>query len=86
MFRTFTGPCGAIGPDSLSRTNKFIYDFTTLIYAYNAIIISEEVKTTRFNELNDLFNVRMLRHKEYFDNNNVIKSSYVFLKNILTFL
>lgn len=67
-------------------SNKFIYDFTTLIYAYNAIIISEEVKTTRFNELNDLFNVRMLRHKEYFDNNNVIKSSYVFLKNILTFL
>lgn len=67
-------------------SNKFIYDFTSLLYTYNIIVTSEKTKEYRFEELNKLFFERMMRHKEYFENNSVIKSSYVFLKKVLTFL
>lgn len=64
-------------------SNKFIYDFTCLLFAYDEIVTSSETKRIRMLELQDLFNKRMLQNKNWFNNNNLITSSYVFMKKIL---
>ena len=47
------------------------------LYVYN-LVVSEEGKKHRMSELENLFFVRMLRHKEYFASNELIKSNYQF--------
>jgi abortive infection bacteriophage resistance protein len=56
-------------------SNKCIYDFVCLVYAYNEIVTSEATKKYRYNELNDLFTGRMKERKDYFSKNNLITSS-----------
>lgn len=63
--------------------NKFIYDFVCLLYAYNEFIKSDVVKKRRFEELKEFFQGRMLRHKDWFNGNSLIHSTYDFLKKVL---
>lgn len=64
-------------------SNKCIYDFICLLYAYDEIVTSEESKTKRYKELSDLFKKRMTKNKDYFRSNNTITSSYIFVKKVL---
>jgi len=64
-------------------SNKCIYDFVCLLYAYNDIVTSEAVKKKRFTQLDDFFTGRMVEHKEWFADNNLILSSYSFTKLVL---
>lgn len=64
-------------------SNKFIYDFICLLYAYDDIVTSIPAKQNSYNALNDLFSDRMTRHAEWFQSNNLITSSYQFTKKIL---
>ncbi len=64
-------------------SNKCIYDFVCLIYAYDEIITSQTAKDKRYEELEDFFEGRMLENKDWFSNNNTITSSYSFVKKIL---
>lgn len=64
-------------------SNKCIYDFVCLLYAYDEIVTSETAKRKRYAELVDLFEGRLVKHKEWFSNNNTIASSYSFVKKIL---
>lgn len=64
-------------------SNKFVYDFVCLLCAYNIYIIPTTTRKKRFTELNKLFNDRMLRHKDWFIQNNRISSTYNFCKKIL---
>ena len=74
-----------IGPSSRKKKlkNKFIYDFVCLLYAYNEFIKSDIVKKRRFEELNNFFEGRMLRHEDWFNGNSLICSTYDFLKKVL---
>jgi abortive infection bacteriophage resistance protein len=64
-------------------SNKCIYDFVCLLYAYDEIVMSNDAKKKRYAELEGLFEGRFLKHKEWFTNNNIITSSYSFVKKII---
>lgn len=65
--------------------NKFIYETTCVVYAYNKII-NKQRKQYVVNDLKKLFNKRMLYHKDYFEKNDLIKSSYNFISLLINFL
>lgn len=64
-------------------SNKFIYDFICLLYAYDSIVSSQVAKEKRYQELEELFEGRIVKNKEWFQNNNIITSSYEFVKKVL---
>lgn len=59
-------------------------EFTALLYTYN-LVVSDKVKYHRILELRELFFNRMLYKKDFFLNNELIKSNYEFVINLLTF-
>lgn len=64
-------------------SNKCIYDFVCLLYAYDEIVTSKTAKDHCYAELESLFEGRFLKHKQWFNTNNTITSSYSFVKKIL---
>ena len=64
-------------------SNPVIHDFTALLCLYNKAITSDAVKKHRYEELNDLINIRFVRHKEYFENNPYIRETYNFIKLVV---
>lgn len=73
------------GKDSVNKklSNRFLNDFVTLLYVYDSIGVSPQIKYHRLSELKELMTSRFLQHKEYFIANSVITSSYLFIMNIL---
>ncbi len=74
-----------IGENSRDKklSNKCVYDFVCLLYAYDEIVTSTVAKQNRYRELKKLFEERFLKNKDWFSNNNTITSSYSFVKKIL---
>lgn len=64
---------------------RAVYELTALVYLYSKVVF-EPVKKYRLFELNDLVNDRMIRHVDYFKNQDIIKSSYRFFKKVVDFL
>lgn len=64
---------------------RAVYELTALVYLYSKVTF-EPVKKHRLYELDDLVNKRMVEHKDYFENQDIIKSSYLFFKKIVDFL
>lgn len=64
---------------------RAVYELTALVYLYSNVVF-EPVKEHRLFELNDLVNGRMIRHADYFENQDIIKSSYGFFKKVVDFL
>lgn len=63
--------------------NYIINDFITLIYVFDDIIKSKQIKQYTYNDLEVLFNVRMIKNKDFFDNNKMLKNSYGFVKKVI---
>ena len=74
-----------IGKNSRDKKlrNKCLYDFTCLLYAYDEIVTSTAMKKKLYSDLRELFEVRMLRHKDWFQSNTLITSAYEYSKKIL---
>lgn len=74
-----------IGQNSRDKkmSNKCLYDFICLLFAYDEIVTSLPTKQKRYRELNDFFETRVTRHKDWFAGNNLITSSYDFTKKAL---
>ena len=64
---------------------RAVYELTALVYLYNKVVF-EPVKKHRLFELQDLVNGRMIKHADYFKKQDIIKSSYKFLKKVVDFL
>ena len=64
-------------------SNKFVYDFVCLLFAYDEIVTSVPTKKVKYLKLQDLFDKRMTRNKDWFKSNNLITSSYEFIKKVL---
>lgn len=64
-------------PGSERLATRPMLEFVTLLYAYEKLV-SDEVKEYRIMQLKWLFCERMLEHKEYFENNELIKETYRF--------
>jgi hypothetical protein len=67
-------------------SNRFIKDFTCLLYGYNIIIPESNLKIKRLDELRDLMENRMLRNKDFYANIDTITSSYNFIYDVLNVL
>lgn len=74
-----------IGKQSRDKklSNKCLYDFVCLLFAYDEIITSDATKKKRYKQLNEFFTRRMIENKNYFATNNLITSSYKFAKLVL---
>ena len=64
--------------------HPFIHDFSTMLYLYSRFVPAPE-RTQSYFEVKNLFDNRMLIHKDYYENYNVIRSSYDFVKAIVDF-
>ena len=62
---------------------RIVYNFITLIYIYDFVVPNGNTKLKRNTELKELFNIRMIRNKEYFTSNNRIISIYKFVKKVI---
>ena len=67
-------------------SNKFIYDFVSLIYVYNEFINVNIVKKKRFIEIQDFLDGRAIKNNEYFDKNECIKTAYTFVKKVIDYM
>lgn len=65
--------------------NPVIHDFVVLVYVYLNLIKSSGIKQHGIAELQELFNVRMVQHKDYFEKNQTIKESYSFVAKIVNY-
>lgn len=61
---------------------RFSYSFISLLYVYNELI-NEVPKRKRYKQLEDFMSNRMVRNKEYFENNGKICSVYNFHKKVV---
>lgn len=76
--------CG-IGKDT--RDNKLknsrIRQITYTLYMFNEIVTSEGVKDNVKEDINELFYGRIIHHKEYYNNNELLKSIYLYFGKII---
>lgn len=66
-------------------TIRPLLEITALIYVYENTVF-EPVKHHRYNELKSLVNERMVKHADYFRDQQIISSSYNFIKKVVDFL
>ena len=50
---------------------------------FNEIVTSNGIKENINQEINNLFFDRIILHKEYYNNNELLKSIYLYFKNII---
>ena len=62
-----------------------LYEIVSLLYLYDNVVF-DTVKVNRYKELNWLVNERMIKHADYFKQQQIISASYIFLKKVVDFL
>lgn len=71
----------------MTRNNKLsnsrIRQITYTLYMFNEIVTSDCIKENVNKEINKLFFNRIILHKEYYNNNELLKSIYSYFKNII---
>ena len=63
---------------------RVIYNFIVLLYTYNSVIPDGQIKSKRIKEIKDLFDNRLILHKDYFVSHNQIQAVYNFVKKIVS--
>ncbi|KEO45364.1 MAG: Abi family protein [Streptococcus salivarius] len=63
-------------------TSRAVLEFVALIYIYDRVV-DGKVRQHRINELKDLFFVRMVEKKGYFESNDLIKQTHKFVSKIV---
>lgn len=66
-------------------TIRPLYEIVSLLYLYDNVVF-DTVKENRYKELNWLVNERMIKHADYFKQQQIISASYIFLKKVVDFL
>lgn len=64
-------------------SNSRIRQITCTLYMFNEVVTSQGIKENVTKEINDLFFGRIILHKEYYNNNELLKSIYSFFKKII---
>ncbi|MGN0595786.1 MAG: Abi family protein [Ruminiclostridium sp.] len=59
-----------------------IYEIICAIYAYDKLA-GNGIKKYQYDDLRKLFDESLLKRKDYFEKNELIKSSYLFLKKVI---
>lgn len=56
--------------------NPRLRQIVTMLYVFDKVITSKAIKETRYTEFAELINVRMKRHKDYYEKNPTIISAF----------
>lgn len=64
-------------------SNSRIRQITYTLYMFNEIVTSTGVKINVTKDINDLFYKRIISHKEYYNNNELLKSIYAYFDKII---
>lgn len=64
-------------------SNSRIRQITYTLYMFNEIVTSSGVKTNVTKDINNLFYERIILHKEYYNNNELLKSIYAYFDKII---
>ena len=64
-------------------SNSRIRQITYTLYMFNKIVTSNDIKEVVKKEINELFYDRIIYHKEYYSNNELLKSVYSFFDKIV---
>ena len=67
-------------------SNKFLYDFISLLYVYNEFINVNIVKEKRFKQIQEFIDGRVIKNREYFEKNECIKTAYTFVKKVVDYM
>ena len=73
-------------------TNPVIHDFVALLFVYNDLLknsANRKMRDKRMEALDHFFNSedgRMLKHKEYFEKNQVISEAYKYVSGMITYV
>ena len=67
-------------------SNKFLYDFISLLYVYNEFINADIVKKKRFKQIQEFMDGRVIKNIEYFEKNECIKTAYTFVKKVIDYM
>lgn len=77
------------GINSTQRKNKlsnpFIHDFVVMLFVFDRIVSSEQIRVNGLRELKDLLDNRFTRNKQYFYSNEALKTTYEFVKKIVDY-
>lgn len=64
-------------------SNSRIKQITYTLYMFNEIVTSDRVKENIKEDINNLFYGRIIVHKEYYNNNELLKSIYLYFDKII---
>lgn len=64
-------------------SNSRIRQMTYTLYMFNEIITSNGVRKNVVDDINELFYKRIILHKEYYNNNELLKSIYTYFDKII---
>lgn len=64
-------------------SNSRIRQITYTLYMFNIVVTSDGVKENIRNDINNLFYERIIRHKYYYNNNELLKSIYFYFDKII---
>ena len=80
----FLNKCG-INKDARDNklSNSRIRQITYTLFAFNEIVTSDGVKKNVVEDINKLFFDRIIHHKEYYTNNELLKSIYSYFEKII---
>lgn len=63
-------------------SNHRINQIVHLIYAFDKLVMTNYTRHKRIEELKELVNYRLIEHRDYFANNQILSSTYIFFKKI----
>jgi len=66
--------------------NPIIHDFIATLFLFNEVCSSSILKEKQFCILQDLINVRFVKHSDYFIRDNIFTSNYEFTKKVVDYL
>lgn len=80
----FLNKCG-INKDTRDNklSNSRIRQITYTLYMFNEVVTSDGVKKNVTEDINNLFFDRIIHHKEYYNNNELLKSIYSYFEKII---
>lgn len=83
----FVSEISDIGKDARQKnlSSQPIFEFCSLLLVYDSIV-SDDVKKYRYMELSNLINERMLKHADYYSNQQLLVSVYAFIRKITDYL
>ena len=83
----FVANCG-LGKEVRRKkmSNQRFAQIMHMLYVYDRIVQSENSRNQSLSALKNLVNERMLEHRDYFESNSVIKSTYIAFRTVVNHL